>query len=289
MVIDRVGNDNFELAENPLWMESSNSFFWVDIEKGNLYKYNLDEKKVKCILSTQYRIGAFVFNCNDEIILLTEKGLIKVLNENNKYFLDSNFLIEYPLIDQRFNDAICDSRGRIIAGIKCDDNSDKGRLVVFEKNKDPRIIQQGLHISNGMGFSSDESVFYHTDSENKTIYKYKYNIELGNISDRQIFFINKGEGVPDGMTVDNDNNIYTCIWGEGKVLKILNNGGKINNVIQLPCKYSSSLTFGGKNLNMLLLTSANIACEQGEQTNFDGAIYLLDCLDFGKNEYKAKI
>ncbi|NCD05468.1 MAG: hypothetical protein EOL97_05065 [Spirochaetia bacterium] len=141
MVIESVGKNTFELAENPLWLDSENSFFWVDIEKGTLYKYNLQKKVTECILSTQYRIGAFVFDESENIILLTEKGLIKAYrNDNKKYILDKEFLINYPLINERFNDAICDIKGRIIAGIKSDDNSDKGRVVVFEEGKTPRII-----------------------------------------------------------------------------------------------------------------------------------------------------
>jgi len=287
MVVKSVGEKTFELAENPLWLESENTFFWVDIEQGNIYRYCLDIAKIECILSTQYRIGAFVFHENDNLILLTEKGLIRVRKEGEKYLLDSDFYFYYPLKNERFNDAICDQRGRIIAGIKRDDNSDKGRLVVFESDKEPRILQKGIQISNGMGFSKDNKYFYHTDSLKKEIYRYNYN--EGTISNKKIVYKHESSGVPDGMTIDNEDNILTCIWGEGKLLKIFSNEGKIANVIYLPCKLCSSLTFGGDDLNKILLTSANISLEVDEKTKYDGSIFLIEDFDQGKIEYKAKI
>ncbi len=289
MVIESVGKNIFELAENPLWLDSENSFFWVDIEKGTLYKYNLQKKEIECILSTQFRIGAFVFDESDNIILLTEKGLIKASKKDKKYILDKDFLINYPLINERFNDAICDIKGRIIAGIKSDDNSDKGRVVVFEKEKDHRTFITNVHISNGMGFSKDNNFFYHTDSILKQIYQYDYNVELGIISNKKVVYEHQGNGVPDGMTLDCDDNILTCIWGEGKVLKIVPNEGNIINNISLPCKLSSSLTFGGSSLDIVLLTSANISLSKDEISKYDGAVYLINNYGYGKKEYKAKI
>jgi len=290
MVIENIGKNTFELAENPLWLDSENSFFWVDIEKGTLYKYNLQKKEIECILTTQFRIGAFAFDESENIILLTEKGLIKAYrNDNKKYILDKEFLINYPLINERFNDAICDMKGRIIAGIKSDDNSSRGRVVVFEKEKEPRTIINNVYISNGMGFSKDNNFFYHTDSILKQIYQYDYNVELGIISNKKVVYEHQGSGVPDGMTIDCDDNILTCIWGEGKLLKIVPNRGNTINNISLPCKLSSSLTFGGFSLDVVLLTSANISLSKDEISKYDGAVYLINNYDCGKKEYKAKI
>lgn len=289
MVVKSVDKKAFELAENPLWLESENAFFWVDIENGNIYKYCLNLAKIECVLSTQYRIGAFVFDAFDNLILLSEKGLIRAYKKDNKYVLESDYLHYFPLENERFNDAICDVKGRIIAGIKRDDNSEKGRVVIFEKNKVPRVLISNVKISNGMGFSNDNLNFFHTDSLEKEIYKYHYNAENGTISDKKVVYINKTFGVPDGMTIDRDDNILTCIWGEGRVLKISPNTANILDVIYLPCKLSSSLTFGGNNFEKLLLTSAYISLDEEEKIDKDGLIYIIDDFDFGKKEYKAKI
>lgn len=289
MVVRSVGEKTFELAENPLWLKSEKAFFWVDIEQGKLYRYCLDTAIVECILSTQYRIGAFVFDCDDNLILLTEKGLIRACKKDNDYLLESKFIFNYPLENERFNDAICDESGRIIAGIKMDDNSSNGRLVVFERNKNPRILINNIKISNGMGFSTNNEFFYHIDSLEKEIYKYCYNLIDGTISEKKVIYKNNGLGVPDGMTIDANNNILTCIWGEGKLLKIKTDEGIIDNNISLPCKLCSSLTFGGINLNKILVTSAYISLDEDVKTEFDGAIYLIDDLDYGKIEYKAKV
>ncbi len=288
MVVIRVGSDTFELAENPIWWEINNSYLWVDIEKGNLYKYDLNKNIVERILSTHYRIGAFVLNQENNIILLTEKGLIKVIEQNNEYYLDEDYLYYYPLKNERFNDAICDKNGRIIAGIKRDDNSTLGRVVVFDKFKDVKTLITNVKISNGMGFSKDNNTFYHTDSLNREIYKYDYDLESGQITNKQVLYRHEGCGVPDGMSVDANDNILTCIWDEGKLLKIDTIQGNISEQYLLPCKCCSSIIFGGSALDQILLTSAKISIDEKYLSQDDGGIFLIEGISSGKNEYKAK-
>ena len=40
-----VINCGCHLGESPYWHNKTNSFFWVDIELGRLYKYNFKTKK----------------------------------------------------------------------------------------------------------------------------------------------------------------------------------------------------------------------------------------------------
>ncbi|MGD1822990.1 MAG: SMP-30/gluconolactonase/LRE family protein [Pleomorphochaeta sp.] len=290
MIIKKTSYKQFELAENPLWLKKNNSFYWVDIEKGDLYKYDLNINKASCILSTNYRIGAFVFDKKDNIILLTNKGLIKVINNDENYKLDNHFLIKYELHNARFNDAICDNIGRIIAGIKTDNNSVEGKLIIFEKNKSPRVLLKNIRISNGMGFSKDNKSFYHTDSLERTIFKYEYDLSNATLSNKKIFYQNNGIGVVDGMTVDNKDNIFSSIWGEGKIIEINKDTSTITNTIKLDCTNSSSLSFGGNNLDKLLVTSALENLSNQEITKNDGIVYLIENFyTKGKEEYKAKI
>lgn len=289
MVVIPLGSDTYELAENPLWWESKNSFLWVDIEQGNIYKYSLLDNTVECIISTSHRVGAFVLDQNDNILLFTEKGILRVKYNDSKYIIDSNYLYYYPLSGERFNDAICDRDGRIIAGIKSDDNSNQGRVVMFEKDNKVRVLLENIQISNGMGFSKDSRIFYHTDSLRKEICKYDYNIKLGKISNRRVLYKNTGFGVPDGMTVDTNNNIFTCIWDEGKILKIEPNHGKIIKEYLLPCKCCSSLIFGGCNLDKILVTSAKVSINKASLTTDDGKVFMIENISKGRLEYKAKI
>jgi len=163
-----------------------------------------------------------------------------------------------------------------------------GRVVVFEKDKEPKILIDNVKISNGMGFSSDNKTFYHTDSLNREIYKYDYDLESAHIFNKKVLYKHQGLGVPDGMSVDVENNIFTCIWDEGKLLKIDTNQGNICEQYLLPCKCCSSITFGGNTLNQILITSAKISIDKDSLTDDDGGVFLIEGIGSGKIEYKAK-
>jgi sugar lactone lactonase YvrE len=50
-------------------------------------------------------------------------------------------------------------------------------------------LLDGILLSNGMGFSLDHKVFYHTDSPARTITQYDYDIESGDIKDPRFAYL----------------------------------------------------------------------------------------------------
>lgn len=297
------------LGEGPLWHKETDEFVFTDIVNGILYAWSPKIGQSRILLKCSYQLGAFLFDSSGDLILFTECGVYgcSYRPENRQFVLLFNVKMSPG---ERFNDAICDPMGRMIAGTKKIDNQD-GSLYLFEQGKPPRCLMRGLMISNGMGFSPDCSFFYHTDSGRRSIYAYQYHCLTGELSIPEISYNMSGSGnvseysscispddgpygfpvwqdigedqaVPDGMTVDSCGMIWTAFWGRGCIACINPQTRQIETVFSVPASQVSSLCFGGDRLDQILVTSA--AIQTGGAPN--GEIYCMDIPVSGKEEYR---
>ncbi len=270
------------LGEGPLWHKETGEFVFTDILAGTLYACT-EDGQVRTLLETPYLTGAFLFDEKGDLLVCTEKGIFHCPYGGTT--ADFTLMAKLPMAaDERFNDAICDIAGRILAGTKTDRNED-GSLWLLEPGKAPRKLLGGLQITNGMGFDKAERVFYHTDSGRRTIYRYDYDVQTGTISNGGPFVtVTEDNGaVPDGMTVDAQGNVWTALWGGGCVRRYSPEGALLQQ-ISLGADQVSSVMFGGEDLETLLVTSASVGAETGE----NGGIWLLEKAGRGAEEYRAK-
>ena len=272
-----------QLGEGPLWHRETGEYVFTDILTGTLYACKPDGE-VRTLLECGYLTGAFLFDEAGDLLILTEKGVFHCPYGGSEK--DFKLLYQLPMAsDERFNDAICDPRGRILAGTKTNRNVD-GKLWVLEPGMEPRILLEGLQITNGMGFADGGKTFYHTDSGQRTIYRYRYDAETGAVSEKTAFvtLTDESGAVPDGMTVDASGNVWTALWG-GSCVRCYSPEGKLLKEVAIPANQTSSIIFGGEKLEGALVTSAAVGREAGE----DGGIWLLEPGCHGVEEFRAII
>ena len=253
--LEVVPNSKSILAEGPLYNEKENSLYWTDIKDKKLYKYNLESEETKSYQFSK-QIGSFAFTQNNEIIATTNNGF---------EYLDLNTQKIIPLLDpekdkknNRFNDGKCDKYGRYFAGTM--DNSEKdiaGSLYCLDKNILDKK-EDGLFISNGLGWNSDSTKFYLTDSPKRVIYEYDYDLKTSNIINRKVFaIIDEKDGYPDGLCVDEEDHIWSAHWDGWKITRYKPNG-EIDSIYDLPVPKVTSCNFAGENLDTLFITTASI-------------------------------
>ena len=270
------------LGEGPLWHSETGEFVFTDIVNGTLFAAT-PRGEVRTLLECRYQLGAFLFDRQGDLVLLTECGVFHCPYGGEE--ADFRLLWELPMAsDERFNDAIADSAGRIFAGTKTERNTD-GVLWCLEPGKAPERRLEGLKISNGMGFSGDGKTFYHTDSGDRTIYRMDFDPLTGAFSNRKalVTLTTLDGAVPDGMTVDASDTIWTACWGGGCVRRFSPLGEEIG-CISLPASQVSSVAFGGKDGKTLMVTSASIGSEGPDE----GGIWLVMPDARGRVEYAAR-
>ena len=143
----------------------------------------------------------------------------------------------------------------------------KGKLFSYI-NGVSKVLLNDLLISNGIGFSHNGDKMYFIDTPTKKVAQYEYNLTTGDILFEKYIIEIDGAGLPDGMCVDLDGNIWVAEWEGGRVRKWDVNTGKMLDEIILPCPRVTSCCLGGENMDELFITTA-----KSENNIFGGALF----------------
>jgi len=140
-----------------------------------------------------------------------------------------------------------------------DASKSKGALYMLES--DYRVYKKyyPVTISNGMCWSLDNRYMYYIDTPTREVVAFEFNVERGAIQNPQsIITIDPKQGNPDGMTIDADGSLWIALWGGSAVCCFDPKTGKLLHKINVPVSQVSSCTFGGRDLDELYITTANI-------------------------------
>jgi sugar lactone lactonase YvrE len=110
-----------------------------------------------------------------------------------------------------------------------------------------------------MAWSPDDSYFYFIDSPLKRVDRYRFDACSGTITfDRPVVTIPEELGLPDGMTIDAEGMLWIAHWGGFCVCRWKPETGALLQRIDVPVPQVSSCTFGGENLDQLVITTASV-------------------------------
>jgi gluconolactonase len=124
-----------------------------------------------------------------------------------------------------------------------------GQKVYFlpKGKKVPVIVDDNLEQPNGIIGTPDGQLLYVADIKAKKTYRYRIGAD-GKLTDRQLF-VEQGS---DGMTIDNQGNIYLT----GKGVTVYSPQGQKIQQIDVPAGWTANVTFGGKDRNVLFITAS---------------------------------
>lgn len=232
-------NHPFGLGEGPIYDPRFDRLTWVDINKGELWMITKGESPKS--FQVGQPIGAAVPIADSEDMLLALKdglyrygaGKLTLIEDMKSYYQDF----------RRSNDAKADPRGRLWFGsLTMDDGmEDSGSLYCYDVG---RIIvkEAQTKISNGMAWNKDGTRFYFSDTPYHAVFVYDFDIETGEIKNRRIL-ADMGEGLPDGLCIDDEDNLWIAIWGGHRVEKRSGKTGELLEVIHVDATNVTSCTF----------------------------------------------
>ena len=260
-----IWDSKCKLGEGTLWVKEHNSIYFVDIKNKKICIFNIKSNKKKQI-KVNKEIG-FLAHIKKNIFALGLQGEIRIQNLKSKKIIKS-ILIEPKIKLNRINDGKTDPAGNLWFGTmdNLERKIEKGSLYKLDKNLSLTKIDKNYRITNGPAFI-DKLNFYHTDSSKRKIYKIKIN-KNNKILDKKVFkkFSNK-VGVPDGMTLDNNKNLWVAHY-HGACISVFNSKGKLIHRIQFQAKNITNCTFGGTNNNELFVTSATKGMNSADLRKF---------------------
>jgi D-xylono/L-arabinono-1,4-lactonase len=283
MEIDVLVNYDCVCGENPLWHPDEKRVYWTDIDTGRLFCFDPQSGRSEvCWHDAGRKVGGFTLQADGKLLLFMDKGTVAVLENGRPRPIIEDIPRE---LDNRFNDVIADPEGRVFCGVMSDKNG-KGRLYRLERDLSYSVVVEEVGCSNGMGFTRDLKRMYYTDSWPKEIYVFDYDRATGSLSNRRTLVTKISDDTTcDGMTVDENGDIWSAFWGDGHVRQF-SPQGQLKRAIKLPAKKISSCCFGGDKLEDLYLTTAT---EKNKVEN-DGALLRIRGLGVrGVPEFRSRI
>lgn len=263
------------LGECPRWDEKKQLLYWVDINEGQLHRFNPATGE-NDFVRFEEEIGCFSLRPDDGFVVGMRSGfhLLNGWNTDLQPICDPESEFE----KNRFNDGRCDAMGRFVAGsVYPPKDRDGANIWSLGSNLEATILVEGLLTSNGAAFSPDSKTYYHSDTPKHVIFASDYDLENGTISNTRVFHqFPLGNGRPDGAAVDAEGHYWTALYEGGRIAR-LNPEGAIVEEISVPAKCPTMVAFGGPDLKTLYITSVGNRPEE-ELTEFpnSGAIFKVD-------------
>lgn len=188
-------------------------------------------------------------------------------------------MVEIPT-DQdvlRTNDGKASPSGSIWLGVMHFSNhSETGFLYQVNKDFHVRKILDQLCIPNGIVWNNTGDTLFFVDSGKRTITSYAYQKETDSITNIKSVINTPTEyGVPDGMTIDTQGNLWVAHWGGFGVYIWNPLNGELIGKIEVPVPNIASCTFGGKNKDILYITTARAGLSENELKEYplSGSIF----------------
>jgi sugar lactone lactonase YvrE len=240
---------NAKLAEGPRWDAAARRLLWVDIEGRELHLLESGEDRA---IAFEAMVCAVAPTGGGAVLvaLADRLALVDLADESVRTLVR---LPHGPAL--RSNDGACDAAGRFWIGtMGLDQTPGAGALYRYD-GRLQRVLDE-VTLSNGIGWSRDDTLMYYIDSPVQRVDLFDFELASGQIDDRRPFVsIDERDGIPDGLTVDDEGGVWVALYG-GRCVHRYDESGQLDAVLKVPAKNVTSCCFGGDDGRSLFVTTA---------------------------------
>ena len=151
-----------ELGEGPHWDAAAGELLWVDIPAGAVHRFDPATGTDRSFSAGEL-VGAAVPRAAGGFALALRDGFAAV--DETGGALRWLAPVEADRPETRMNDGACDSAGRFWAGTaSVTEDGPTGSLYRLSPDGELATMLTGITISNGIGWSPDDTVMYYIDT-----------------------------------------------------------------------------------------------------------------------------
>ena len=242
------------LGESGFYLYKTNEIVFLDLLNPSVFFYSITNKTLsKEKLNLPKPLGNIYPMDNGQFIISNLDGL-HVYDRNKKtikYFQDIRGTDELHKIS--YNDGTITKNKLWIGLSHIKETKNLGYFGYLQNNKFNKL-DQGFKVSNGPAVDEKQNKLYFSNSLNSSIYQYN----LKTLKKKLIYKLKKNQGFPDGIALDNKNGLWVAHWAGGQISRINLKTKEIDVAIKIPALNVTSVTFVGKKLNHIFVTSAKI-------------------------------
>jgi sugar lactone lactonase YvrE len=249
----------YGLVEGPR-IDEQNRLYYSDIRGGGVLRRNPDGR-IETLIADRKFVGGIALNQGGGLIVSGRT----LAHWDEKTGQLKDLFSEWegkPIFG--INDLTTDDQGSIWCGtfgfdLHASNVDFKSKLppgALFRIDPPGKVtkLAEGVEITNGLGFSPDRKLLYHSDS-NSGVWVYDVRPDR-TVSDRRLF-AKVPEGSPDGMTVDAEGGVWVAVvMGPGEVVRFKPDG-TLDRRVKVPAKSVTSVSFGGPDQKDFYAVTAN--------------------------------
>ena len=244
----KLVGQNYKFTEGTAVNEKGEAFF-QDIPNSKTYKVDLDGKLSDLNINAKRASGtSFGPDGRRYTIAGATKQVIAYDASGNETIIADSI---------SGNDIVVANNGNVY--VTAPDGVDKpSKLYLIRPGGTKEVVDEGLKFANGLTLTPDQTQLYVTESASHWVWIYQI-LPDGKLAFKQhygwLHTRDQDENAwSDGLRCDTAGRVYvTTKMG----LQILDQAGRVNAIIPVPSGQPSNLCFGGKNFDILYLTSVD--------------------------------
>ena len=268
-----------KLGEGTFWDVAGQALWWIDIFDKALFRYDpVSGEQVR--FDTPEDPGCLATRAGGGLVLSMTSGFFffDPVTKRFEAIVDP----EADIAATRFNDGRTDRQGRFWSGSMVIDAAAEPRKIAalyrLDADRSCHRLLGDLGCANGLAWSPDGRTMYHSDSHTSLIRAWDFDTASGTIENCRVFTdLASMNGLADGATIDAEGCYWVTIPFQGKVLRF-DPAGALMRTIQLPCDIPTCCEFGGRDLDVLYVTSAALHRTPQELADqpLAGALFAID-------------
>lgn len=278
------------VGESLVWDDRENRLLWVDIVEKTIHALHPDT-----VQHSRWNAPDFVTS----IGLRTDGGAVVGLTKQVCLWeYDEHFIpladVERDIPGNRLNEGVVGPDGAFWIGTMQNNIAPNGAPMnitdetgyLYRCTADGAVVplsEDSFGITNTLVWD-EQGHLLTADTLKNELYRYDLTDDGTRLQNRRVLLSGFSRGLPDGSCMDAEGFIWNCRVVGGACLIRISPSGEIDRIVDLPCSWPTSCTFGGKALDTLYVTSARFTMSEKHLEDYpqEGGLFAIDVGVCGK-------
>jgi len=241
------------IGEAPV-MDGDGGLYFSDIQ-GGVYHLAAGTTETRTIIPKRKGVGGMALH-KDGGVVVAGRDIVHVEGGESRQLCGAADVPTPPGITTSFNDFAVGGGGELYLGtvkLDADGRRAPGELVELAAPHRARVVLEGVYGANGAVVTRDGRVFQ-VDSEARCVRM--VDARGNDPSPPQMFSTAAIDGVPDGMALDEDENLWIAFYGGG-CLTAWSPAGQMIERIDVPATFVTSVCFCRDRPGDVIVTTAD--------------------------------